>query len=89
MKKILSVLRYIGDGLILLSFIWSLIETGSPRPFKYMPTRYCLGLGVLLLIPFAFYKMWHWNEYEKDNKQNLIFITALIVLIVICATLFG
>ena len=88
MKKILTILNYVGDVLIGIAFIWSLIATGSLRAFKYMPTRYCLGIGVLLLIPLTFYKMWHWNEYEKENKQNLIFITCLIVVMFVAAIVF-
>ena len=83
MKKILTILNYTGDCLILISFIWSLIATGSLRAFGYLPTKYCLGIGVLLLIPLNFYKMWHWNEFEKENRQNLIFITCLIVLMLV------
>lgn len=88
MKKILTIINYIGDVLITIAFIWSLVATHSSRAFKYMPTKYCLGIGVLLLIPLAFYKMWHWNEYEKENKQNLIFITSLIVIMFVAVIVF-
>ena len=88
MKKILTTIRYTGDILIAIAFIWSLVATHSSRAFKYMPIRYCLGIGVLLLIPLTFYKMWHWDEYEKENKQNLIFITSLIVIMIVAAIVF-
>lgn len=88
MKKILTILDYTGDVLILISFIWALIATGSLRAFGYTPTRYCLGIGLLLLIPMKFYKMWHWNEYEKENKHNLIFITFLIVVLLVTTIVF-
>ena len=89
MKKILKSISYIGDVLIGVAFIWSLIATHSLRSFSYQPTRYCLGFGLLLLIPYGFYKMWHWAEYEKENKQTLIFITILIAVMILAFTIMG
>ena len=89
MKKILNPIRSIGDVLIGVAFIWSLIAKHSLRSFSYQPTRYCLGFGLLLLIPLGFYKMWHWNEYEKENKQTLIFMTILIAVMILAFTIMG
>ena len=89
MKKILNIINYIGDVLIGVAFIWSLIATHSLRAFRYEPTRYCLGFGLLLLIPYGFYKMWHWDEYEKENKQTLIFMTILIAALLLALTILG
>ena len=89
MKRILTIINYIGDVLIGVAFVWSLIVTHSLRSFNYQPTRYCLGFGLLLLIPYGFYKMWHWTEYEKENKQTLIFMTILIAVMILAFTIMG
>ena len=89
MKKILNIINYIGDILIGVAFIWSLLATHSLRAFRYEPTRYCLGFGLLLLIPYGFYKMWHWDEYEIENKQTLIFMTILIAALLLALTILG
>ena len=89
MKKTLTILNYIGDAFILISFIWCMIATGNSRVSQYLPSRYCIGIGLLLVIPLAFYKMWHWDEYEKENRQALIFVTSIIVLFLIAFTIFG
>ena len=89
MKKILKILNYTGDAFILISFIWCMIATGNSRVSEFLPSRYCTGIGLLLVIPLGFYKMWHWNEYEKENRQTLIFVTGIIVLLLIASTIFG
>lgn len=89
MKKTLTILNYTGDVLILTSFIWCMIATGNMRTSQYLPSRYCIGIGLLLSIPIYFYKMWHWDEYEKENRQTLIFVTGIIVLFLTAFTIFG
>mgnify|MGYP006988922054 CR=1 FL=1 len=41
------------------------------------------GCGLLiLLIPFL-YKAFHWKEYERENKQNIVIMLICILLLLI------
>lgn len=41
------------------------------------------AVGVLLFIFVVIYKAFNWNEYERDNKQNIgIILIATFILII-------
>lgn len=76
MKKYLREIEISGLVLVIIGIICSWIW-GS----NYGMWPCCLGL-LLWLVSFM-YKAFHWNEYERENKQNImILIIAIIILIV-------
>ena len=76
MKKYLREIEVSGLVLVIIGIVCSWIW-GS----NYGMWPCCLGL-LLWLISFL-YKAFHWNEYERENKQNImILIIAIIILIV-------
>ena len=76
MKKYLREIEVSGLILVIIGIILSWIK-GS----NYGMWPCSLGL-ILWLITFL-YKAFHWNEYERDNKQNIgiILIATFILLI--------
>ena len=76
MKKNLREIEVSGLVLVIIGIVCSWI-LGS----NYGMWPCCLGL-LLWLVSFL-YKAFHWNEYERENKQNImILIIAIIILIV-------
>ena len=76
MKKYLREIELSGLVLVIIGIVCSWIW-GS----NYGMWPCCLGL-LLWLVSFL-YKAFHWNEYERENKQNImILIIAIIILIV-------
>ena len=41
------------------------------------------GLGLLLLLVIFLYKAFHWREYERENKQNIIILLVAIFILII------
>ena len=39
------------------------------------------GIGIALFLMVFLYKSFHWQEYAKENKRNLVIVTATIVLL--------
>ena len=76
MKKYLREIEVSGLVLVIIGIVCSWIW-GS----NYGMWPCCLGL-LLWLVSFL-YKAFHRNEYERENKQNImILIIAIIILIV-------
>ncbi len=76
MKKYLREIEVSGLVLVIIGIVCSWIW-GS----NYGMWPCCLGL--LLWLASFLYKAFHWNEYERENKQNImILIIAIIILIV-------
>ena len=89
MKKYLDFLSTIGGICILIAFVWVYIAEGSLRAYYYIPSRYFLVIGILLELPFSCYKMWHWEEYKKENRVNVIIWHILFALLLLfCIFLF-
>jgi hypothetical protein len=41
------------------------------------------GIGLFLLLVSYIYKAFHWQDFERENKQNLIILTIAILLLLI------
>ena len=39
-------------------------------------------IGLLLMLISFLYKAFHWKEYERDNKQNIVIILVCIVILI-------
>lgn len=76
MKKYLREID--ASGLILVivgivcSYIWS---------YNYGMWPCIIGM-VLWLVSFL-YKAFHWNEYERENRQNIIILTIAITILLV------
>lgn len=79
MKKYLREIEVSGLILILIGVIISHIWGEG---FGMWPC----AAGMLLWLVNFLYKAFHWNEYERENKQNVIMIIIVIVLLFIQMT---
>ena len=41
------------------------------------------AVGLLLMLISFLYKAFHWKEYERDNKQNIVIILVCIFILII------
>jgi len=76
MKKYLREIEVSGLILVIIGIILSWIK-GS----NYGMWTCSLGL-ILWLITFL-YKAFHWNEYERENRQNIIILMVAILILIV------
>lgn len=76
MKKNLREIEVSGLILVIIGIILSWIK-GS----NYGMWPCSLGL-ILWLITFL-YKAFHWNEYERENRQNIIILMVAILILIV------
>lgn len=76
MKKYLREIEVSGLILVIIGIILSWIK-GS----NYGMWPCSLGL-ILWLITFL-YKAFHWNEYERENRQNIIILMIAILILIV------
>ena len=76
MKKYLREIEVSGLILVIIGIILSWIK-GS----NYGMWPCSLGL-ILWLITFL-YKAFHWNEYERENRQNIIILMVAIIILIV------
>ena len=76
MKKYLKEIEVSGLILVIIGIVFSWIW-GSR--FGMWP---CL-VGLLLWLITFLYKAFHWKEYERENKQNILIIVIAIVILFI------
>jgi hypothetical protein len=75
MKKYLRELEVSGLILVIIGIVSSWIWGSA---FGMWP---CL-VGLLLWLITFLYRAFHWKEYERENKQNImILLVAIIILI--------
>ncbi|MBR1901855.1 MAG: hypothetical protein IJ826_02615 [Bacteroidaceae bacterium] len=72
MKKFLSYLSSLGIICVLTAIVWVLIAKGNLWVARFAPTRYLALIGIIIQFPYSCYKMWHWEEYEKENRVNAV-----------------
>lgn len=76
MKKYLREIEVSGLILVIIGIILSWIK-GS----NYGMWPCSMGL-ILWLITFL-YKAFHWNEYERENRQNIIILMVAILILIV------
>ena len=76
MNKYLREIEFSGLILIIIGVIFSLIWGNGIAMWP-------CAAGMLLWLVSFLYKAFHWNEYERENKQNIIIIIIAIVLLFI------
>ena len=75
MKKYLRELEVSGLILVIIGIVFSWIWGAN---FGMWP---CL-VGLLLWLITVLYKAFHWKEYERENRQNiLILLIAIFILL--------
>ena len=76
MKKYLREIEISGILLIMIgclfTFIWN----------DWVGVWPC-GAGMLLWLVSFLYKDFHWQEYERENKQNIVIVIIAIMLLLI------
>lgn len=74
MKKYLREIEVSGLILVVIgiacSYIWG-----------YNYGMWPCALGMLLWLVSFLYKAFHWNEYERENRQNIIILTIAIIIL--------
>ena len=90
LEKFITYLKNVGLIFVALSFIISLALFHNLNGFQHNNVLYyLLLLGVLMHLPLDFYKLWHFKEYKKDNKDLLIHIGIFAVLIILFVIIKG
>lgn len=74
MKKYLREMEVAGILLLAIGVVLSLFFT--PR-YGAWPC----AVGILLFLATMVYKAFHWQEYEKENKRNIVIILFTILLL--------
>ena len=76
MKKYLREIELAGVILAIIgvvsSFVWGSIYGG-----------WLCGIGIALFLLVFLYKAFHWKEYERENKQNIVIILLTIIILFI------
>ena len=82
MKKYLREIEVSGIILIVIGFFMTIIigsfGGGNGADYGVWP---CVT-GMLLLMISYLYKAFHWNEYERENKQNIVIVLLTIALLI-------
>lgn len=74
MKKYLREIEVSGLILVIIGIVFSWIWGSG---FGMWP---CL-VGLLLWLVTFLYKAFHWKEYERENRQNIIILLLAIVIL--------
>jgi len=74
MKKYLKELEISG---VILMFIGCIMHQ-----FMSLPTGiWACGIGILLWLLVLIYKAFHWKEYQRENRMNIIIMLGVIALL--------
>jgi hypothetical protein len=74
MRKYLKEIEYSG---VILMFIGSVIH----RFFHLKAGVFAVGIGLLLWLIPLIYKAFHWQDFRRDNIQNIIMMLIAIALL--------
>lgn len=74
MKRYLKELETAG---IILLFIGVIIGHTAGSQYGAWPC----GVGLLLAMAVMIYKAFHWKEYERENKRNIVIMIGTIILL--------
>ena len=73
MEKYLREIEVSGLILVVAGIVFSLFGVGIGE--------WLCGIGILLWLVTFLYKAFHWNEYERENKQNIFILLATIAIL--------
>ena len=73
MEKYLREIEVSGLVLVAAGIVLSLFGMGLSEWF--------CGIGMLLWLVTFLYKAFHWSDYEKQNKQNVVILLIAIFIL--------
>ena len=73
MEKYLREIEVSGLVLVAVGIVLSLFGMGLSEWF--------CGIGILLWLVTFLYKAFHWSDYEKQNKQNVVILLIAIFIL--------
>lgn len=76
MKKYLKEIEVAGLVLVVIGIVLACMYN------SIIGGGFC-GIGLLLWIVTVLYKAFHWNDYARENKQNISIILLTIFLLLI------
>jgi hypothetical protein len=76
MKKYLREIEVSGLILVIIGIVSSYVWGTN---FGMWPC----AVGMLLWLVSFLYKAFHWNEYERENRQNIMILMLAIVILII------
>ena len=76
MKKYLREIEISGLILVIIGIILSWIKGSN---FGMWPC----SLGLIQWLITFLYKAFHWNEYERENRQNIIILMVAILILIV------
>ncbi|MBQ7513156.1 MAG: hypothetical protein IJS95_02055 [Prevotella sp.] len=76
MKKYLREIEVSGLILVIIGIVLSWIRGANVGMWP------CL-VGLLLWLITFLYKAFHWNEYARENRQNIIILLIAIIILII------
>ena len=76
MKKYLREIEVSGLILVIIGIVSSYLWGAN---FGMWPC----AIGMLLWLISFLYKAFNWNEYERENRQNIMILTIAIIILII------
>lgn len=76
MKKYLREIEISGLILMVIGFFITIFTSANYGAWP------CVA-GILLWLVTFLYKAFHWTEYARENKQNIIILIGAIILIIL------
>ncbi|MCH5302777.1 MAG: hypothetical protein J1E77_08045 [Prevotella sp.] len=73
-EKYLREIEISGMVLVIIGILLSL------TPFRGFSGWFC-GLGMLLWLITFLYMAFHWSDYERQNKQNIMILLVAIAIL--------
>ncbi len=76
MKKYLREIEVSGLILVIIGIVFSFIWGAN---FGMWPC----AVGLLLWLVSFLYKAFHWKEYERENRQNIMIVMLAIIILIV------
>ena len=76
MKKYLREIEVSGLILVIIGIVSSYIWGANFGMWS-------CAIGMLLWLISFLYKAFNWNEYERENRQNIMILTITIIILII------
>jgi len=76
MKKYLQEIEVAGLILVIIGVVCSLFLSNNIAVWP-------CAMGLLLWLVTFLYRAFHWKEYERQNKQNIVILVIAIILLFI------
>ena len=84
LNKFVTYLYYVGCVVLGIGVVGKLLtQLLIYLPLEHMIHKnvliYMMGIGMLMMVPLWIYKLCHFNEYKKENKDRLITFAMVVV----------